>query len=225
MRRDRHVLEIEVGAKPLGTVAHAELESIVDAYLADADLWVAVLLAPEGLSGEAHAHRPIGGLAGLTRRDDLHKPVIAAVGGEVSGAGLEIVLACHLVVADESSTFALPGVRYSDLAEAGSLARLTAAVPPPVTRDLVLTGRAMSMPEALRWGLVSRSASSGRLDEVALGLAAEVVEGSPTAQRLSLRLLAGDDPAQVADEAMVSTDGQLGAAAYFTGVEPQWRNS
>jgi len=225
VRRAGHVLEVEVGAKPLGSQAHAELASILEAYLADPDLWVAVLLAPDGLSGESHAHRPLAGLAGLTRRDDLHKPVIAAVGGEVAGAGLEVVLACHLVVADESTTFSLPGVRYSDLAEAGSLARLAAVVPPPVARDLVLTGRSMPLPEALRWGLVSRSATTGRLAEVARALAAEVVAGSPTAQRLSLRLLAGDDPAQVADEALVSTDGQLGAAAYFTGVEPDWRNA
>ncbi|MGA8257945.1 MAG: enoyl-CoA hydratase-related protein [Nocardioides sp.] len=225
VRRDGHVLEIEVRDASLSLDAHLELADIVDAYMVDRDLWVALLLAPRGLGGDPHTQQPLSGLGGLTRRTDLHKPVVAAVGGEVTGVGFEVVLACHLIVADDTAVFALPGVRHSHVAGAAALERLRASVPPHVAHDLVLTGRSMPMPEALRWGLVSRASTAGRLRETVREFAAEVVAGSPTAQRLSLRLLDGADPSTIADEALVSTDGQLGAAAYFTGVPADWRNA
>ena len=67
---------------------------------------------------------PKNGFAGLTSRQHLPKPVIAAVNGYAMDGGCEIAVACHLIVADTTATFALSEVRVGLIAGAGGLVRL-----------------------------------------------------------------------------------------------------
>ena len=132
--------------------AHEELAEVFDAYFADPRLWVAIITGAGdkafcagndliySTSGKP-MHTPLSGFAGLTSRRAMTKPVIAAVNGFALGGGFEIAMACHLVVADESATFALSEVKVGLIAGAGGLIRLPRAVPPKVATELILTGR------------------------------------------------------------------------------------
>ncbi len=64
------------------------------------------------------------GFAGLTSRWDLDKPVIAAVNGVAMGGGFEIALACDIILAADTATFALPEPKVGLAALAGGLHRL-----------------------------------------------------------------------------------------------------
>lgn len=146
VRRDGRVLEVTINRpdsrNAISPRTNAELDAVFDAYFADPELWVAILtgagdkafssgndLASTASSGGLSM--PENGFAGLTARRELPKPIIAAVNGFALGGGLEIALAAHVIVADETATFGLPEVKVGLVAAAGGLVRLPACCRPP----------------------------------------------------------------------------------------------
>jgi len=250
VRRDGHLLEVTINRpearNSLHPQANDELDEIFDAYFADPDLWVAILTgagdkafsAGNDLVYSASGKPmwvPKNGFAGLTGRRELPKPVIAAVNGFAMGGGCEIALACHLVVADETAQFALSEVKVGLVAGAGGAIRLPRTVPPKVANEMILTGRRITAAEAHAYGLVNRVTEPGKAIEGARALAAEILEGSPTSVRLSLRLMretqgiadtvdAVTHPSSTVDELMVSEDAIEGMTAFAQKRRPVWRN-
>ncbi|GAA2380218.1 hypothetical protein GCM10009855_20340 [Gordonia cholesterolivorans] len=248
VRREGRVLEVTINRpevrNALNPAANAELDSVFDAYFADPDLWVAILTgagsaafsAGNDLSAGAQGglSMPANGFAGLTARRDRAKPVIAAVNGFALGGGLEIALACHVIVADEQATFGLPEVKVGLVAAAGGLVRLPRVVPPALARDMILTGRRIDAAEALAYGLVSRVAPHGEVMSAARAVAEEILAASPVAVRASLAAMAGsesqpdtvravDESLSVLDTVLVSEDLREGVTAFAQKREPQWR--
>ncbi|WP_372666040.1 acetyl-CoA acetyltransferase [Amycolatopsis kentuckyensis] len=250
VRRDGHVLEVTINRpesrNSLHPAANEELDEVFDAYFADPGLWVAILTGAGGKSfsaGNDLVHSasgkplwvPKNGFAGLTSRRDMTKPVIAAVNGYALGGGCEIALACHLVVADATARFALPEVKVGLVAGAGGLVRLPRTVPPAVANEMILAGRRLDAEEALAYGLVNRVTEAGRAVEGARELAARILDGSPTAVRASLRIMAEtrdipdpvdavDHPSPAFDDLLVSEDTIEGITAFAQKRRPVWRN-
>jgi acetyl-CoA C-acetyltransferase len=151
------------------------------------------------------------------------------------GGGLEIALACTLVVADTTALFALSEVRVGLVAGAGGLVRLPRTVAPKLATEMILTGRRLTADEALAHGLVNRVVAAGTALEGARELAAEILAGSPTSVRLSLQIMAEtegipdtheavDRPSSALDELMVSEDMIEGLQAFAAKRTPVWRN-
>jgi acetyl-CoA C-acetyltransferase len=165
----------------------------------------------------------------------MPKPVIAAVNGYAMGGGCEIALACHLVVADETAQFALSEVKVGLVAGAGGLIRLPRTIPPKVATEMILTGRRITAAEALGYGLVNRVTGPAQALEGARALAAEILDGSPTSVRVSLRVMAETRaipdvidavtrPSGALDDLVASEDAIEGVTAFAQKRRPQWRN-
>ncbi|MGH3262389.1 MAG: enoyl-CoA hydratase-related protein, partial [Trebonia sp.] len=250
LRRDGHLLEVTINRprarNSLTPMANDELDHVFDSFFAADDLWVAILA---GAGDQAFCAGndlvyaasggpmwvPKNGFAGLTSRRDLPKPVIAAVNGYAMGGGLEIALACHLVVADATARFALSEVKVGLIAGAGGLVRLPRTVPPTVATEMILTGRRLTAAEALGYGLVNRVTEAGQAVAGARALAAEILDGSPTSVRLSLRVMAETrgmpdvidavrHRSTALDELMISEDMIEGMTAFAAKRPPRWRN-
>lgn len=119
------------------------------------------------------------------------KPTIAAVNGNALGGGTELALACDLVVAVESANFGLPEVKRGLVAAAGGAFRLGRQLPHRVALELLLTGRPLPAPDALRWGLINRVVGAGEVLSAALELAEEIASNAPLAVQVSKRLAYG----------------------------------
>jgi acetyl-CoA C-acetyltransferase len=249
-RRDGHLLEVTINRptsrNSLHPMANDELDHVFNAFFADDDLWVAIIAgagdkafsAGNDLVYSASGKPmwvPKNGFAGLTSRRDMPKPVIAAVNGYAMGGGCEIALACHLVVADATAKFALSEVKVGLIAGAGGLVRLPRAIPPKVATEMILTGRRVTAAEALGYGLVNRVTEAGQALDGARALAAEILDGSPTSVRVSLRVMAETrgipdvidavtHPSAALDDLMTSEDMIEGLTAFAQKRPPRWRN-
>src|SRR5262249_2026674 len=117
----------------------------------------------------------------------LGKPVIAAVEGHAVAGGLELAAWCDLRVAAEDAGFGVfcrPwGIPLMD----GGTVRLPRLIGHGHALDLILTGRGVPAPEALRMGLVNRVVPPGRALPEAIALAREIASRPQAALRSDRR--------------------------------------
>ncbi len=244
-----HILEVTINRpemkNSLSPYANEELEEIFDNYFSDQNLWVAILTgsgddafcAGNDLKFSATGQKvwvPPTGFGGLTHRVHRNKPVIAAVNGFAMGGGLEIALACDLIVASENASFALPEVKVGMIAGVGGIQRLTRQIPVKIAMEMILTGKRISAKEASELGLVNRIAEKGEAMSVARELAGEILEGSPLSVSCSLEMWHesnqyGDVTTALAqhskavDRLLTGEDLNEGVMAFVEKRKPDWK--
>jgi enoyl-CoA hydratase/carnithine racemase len=216
-----------------------ELDAALNLLDDDPELWVGVLTgtplvfsAGSDMTAAGDNVTERGGEYGIIRRV-RRTPLIAAVEGPALGGGLEIVLACDLVVAATSATFGLPEVARGLVATSGALFRAARLLPVNIARELLLTGRPIDAARAQSAGLVNRLVEPGRALDAAIELAEQIASNGPVAVQASMAavngLLADRDERgwAVTGEAMAaisrSEDAREGMAAFFERRPPEWK--
>jgi enoyl-CoA hydratase len=172
------------------------------------------------------------GFAGIVQRS-ARKPLIAAVEGFAMAGGLEIALACDLVVASRAARLGIPEVKRSLVAAAGALRRLPQRVPLGVAMEMALTGDPMSAERAYELGLVNRVTEPGGAVDAALELAAAIVRNGPLALDATKAILYRQadwdeeefwrEQGAIVDPVMASEDAREGATAFSERREPVWK--
>jgi len=110
------------------------------------------------------------------------QPIIAAIHGACVGAGVDLVAAADIRLASDDAWFSIKEVDIGIVADVGTLQRCTHLIPGGILRELALTGRKYTTPEALNHGFVNHSyANKDALIEAAQSLAAEIAAKSPLA--------------------------------------------
>jgi len=161
-------------------------------------------LTPQGSSpAEANrsTYRKIKELQGtMTAVAECPKPVIAAIHGHCIGAGIDLITACDIRLADVSAVFGVRETRLGLAADVGTLQRLPRILAPGHCAELVFTGHDIDASEALRIGLVNRVAPDREsLTEIAHGLASEIADNSPLAVQGSKAVMRAGDGRSVSD--------------------------
>ena len=101
---------------------------------------------------------------------------IAAVHGVCFGGGLELALACDIIIADKMARFAFPELRLGLIPGFGGIPRLKRDLGNGFVRDLLLTGRSVNATRAQAVGLVAQLAGEGEALKVARATAAQITK-------------------------------------------------
>jgi len=255
VERDGHLLVVTIDRPEVRNALHRaatdEMDAIWTEFERDDDLRVAILSgagerafcagydmsdaesAADGTRGAGYlASRHPRGLGGLTLREGMTKPLIAAVNGFALGGGLELALACDVIVAAEGSELGFPEPRVGRMALEGGMHRLARIVPLKIAMGMLLTGRRVSAQEAYRIGLVNEVVSLGELMPAARRWADDVLKCAPLSVRGTKEaVLAGLGMPLTAAialvpptmmRALVSADGEEGVKAFQERRAPRW---
>jgi enoyl-CoA hydratase/carnithine racemase len=114
-------------------------------------------------------------------------PSIAVVQGSAVGGGMELALACDLIVTTAAAKWGSVFIRHGLMPDMGGTYRLSRRIGAGRTRDLMLTGRIISGLEAGAMGLADRVEDDP--ERVGVALAAEIAARSPTSVALIRRMI------------------------------------
>lgn len=128
-------------------------------------------------------------------------PVIGAINGLAITGGVEIALACDVLIASNQAKFADTHVKVGLLPGWGGSVRLARRIGIHRAKELALTGRFFSAEEAAAWGLVNRVVAADQLRTEAEAMARQMLAGVPEALTAYKRLL-DDGYAAPFDDAM-----------------------
>jgi enoyl-CoA hydratase/carnithine racemase len=244
-RRDR-VLVITLNrpeARNAVNLALAEgVAAALDALDADDDLAVGVLTGAgpgfcAGMDLKAFVAGERGwvgdrGFAGITQRA-ARKPLIAAIEGFAVAGGLEVALACDLIVAGSGARLGIPEVKRSLVAAAGALLRLPRRVPYGVAMELAVTGETITAERAHELGLVNRVTERGGALDGALELGAAIARNGPLALDATKAILQQQfawseeefwqRQGELSAPVFASEDAREGAIAFAEKRDPVWR--
>lgn len=160
------------------------------------------------------------------------KPLIAAVEGYALAGGLELMIACDLVVASSGAKFGIPEVKRGLVAAAGGVMMLPDQIPERIAMELALTGDFIDAPRAYELGLINRVTDGDALAG-AKELAARIVANGPLAVRVSKQVIKQSRgwpmderykrQTQLIAPVFVSEDAREGAAAFAEKRAPNWK--
>ncbi|MBR7826369.1 enoyl-CoA hydratase/isomerase family protein [Actinospica sp. MGRD01-02] len=203
------------------------------AFSVGQDLKERARLDRDGAEATSFGSRGLPGWPRLTERFSFAKPILARVQGYALGGGFELVLACDLVVAGQSASFALPEAALGLIPGAGGAFRLARQIPLKTAMGYLLTGRRMTAREALAHGLVNEVVPDDELDACVDRWTADLLRCAPLSQRAIKEAVmrSADMPLENAFSARyhweavrrASQDAKEGPRAFAEGRKPVWR--
>lgn len=131
--------------------------------------------------------------AWFSRLEATRLPVVAAVHGHAVAGGLELALACDVVIAAEDALMGDGHVRNQLLPAGGASVRLPRRVGPALARYLMLTGNLIPAADLRTSGWLHDVVPAGRLDTAAQHVAEQLAAAAGPAQSQVKRLLARTD--------------------------------
>jgi enoyl-CoA hydratase/carnithine racemase len=124
--------------------------------------------------------------------ENMGKPWIVTLFGYCLGGGLEVSLGCHFrLAADQGAQIGLPEMDLGSVPAWGGSARLSKCVGRDQALDMILRGKKISGPEALRIGLVHEVWPVEELKDQAIKLAHDLAEQPAQAVRGVLEVAVG----------------------------------
>lgn len=244
-REEEGVLIVTINrpeAKNAMSKAAAEgIAAAMDRLDGDDDLRVGILTGAGGtfcsgmdLKGFLRGESPMvegRGFGGVVQAPPK-KPLIAAVEGYALAGGLELMIACDLVVANAKAQFGIPEVKRGLVAAAGGVMMLPDQIPERIAMEMALTGDFIDAVRAYELGLINRVTEGGALDG-AMDLARTIAANGPLAVRVSKQIVKEsrgwpmeeryERQTQLIAPVFVSEDAREGAAAFAEKRKPVWK--
>jgi enoyl-CoA hydratase len=220
------------------------LEETIDAYEEDPQLRCAIITGSDVIfsAGQDLIAAAAGDMGATKRRGGFGimaqppaKPIIAAVEGHALAGGLELCLACDLIVSSRTAQMGLPEAARSLVAIGGGCFRLPRRIPYHLAMELALTGKPWPAARMAELGLVNRLTERGGALDGAIELARELLLAGPLAVRASKQIMQhaydwSDSEAWTAqmeyvEPVMRSNDLREGLSAFAEKRTPHWQGA
>ncbi|MCP3954799.1 MAG: enoyl-CoA hydratase/isomerase family protein [Desulfobacterales bacterium] len=219
---------------------NTELTGLID----DADLKCVLILGdgPSWCAGvEVADHKPemVADMISTFSRifeliDQLEVPIIAGVHGACLGGGMELAIACDILVASEKAVFGQPEIKLGFFPPYAAV-RLPELVGPARAIEICTTGKRYSAAEAQEMGMAAYCVAADAFDDTLAGLVKEIKHCSPLIIRLNKRAVKqnlGKSFSQAIAGAndlflntLMKTDDTLeGIASFEEKRRPEWKN-
>ena len=125
----------------------------------------------------------------LTGLEASEKIIIAAVNGVCVAGGLELLLACDIVIAADTAKIGDGHTNFGQLPGAGGSQRLPRAIGLTQAKDLIFTGELLPAAEAQRIGLVNRVVPAASFDKEVEAYVQLLAQKSPAGLKTAKRLV------------------------------------
>jgi enoyl-CoA hydratase/carnithine racemase len=142
----------------------------------------------ENTAAEAGADDPMNAFLDKVARlferlRTLPQPTIAALNGLTMAGGLELAMACDLIIAAQSARIGDAHANFGVFPGAGGAAVLPRRIGPTAAKYLLFTGETMPAAELVALGLVNRVVADAELADEVDALAARIASKSPLVLR------------------------------------------
>jgi enoyl-CoA hydratase len=154
------------------------------AFVAGADIHGMAQLGPRAIADYVEL-----GQRTMRAIETARVPVLASVNGFALGGGMELALACDLVIAAKTARFGQPEVNLGIIPGFGGTQRLVHRCGLGTARRLVYTGELVSAEEAARLGVVDVLAEPAQLTETTRSMAQLIASKGPLAVQGAKRVL------------------------------------
>jgi enoyl-CoA hydratase len=199
------------------------------AFVAGADIAaMSEMSAIEGLEFSRLGHRVMQSV------EDLPIPVVAAINGFALGGGLELAMACDLIIASDKARFGQPEINLALIPGFGGTQRLPHRIGHARAREFVMTGDMFDARTALALGLVNQVVGLEELMPAARKLAERLASKSAVALRQAKAALRAsltmeeDAGLRFEQEAFgltfASEDRVEGTSAFVQKRDPKWQH-
>jgi len=166
--------------------------------------------------------------------EQIEVPIIAVVQGFCLGGGMELAIACDVIVAGQGAQFGQPEIKVGFFPPYAAM-RLPQLIGPAKAIEICTTGKFYSAEEARSLGMIAHVVEDEQLAESAEKLVKEIQGNSPLIIRLNKRavkqhlgLSFKPALAGVSDlflNTMMKTEDTLeGIASYEEKRKPEWKN-
>lgn len=166
--------------------------------------------------------------------DEVDRPVIARVNGNVFGGGVGLVACADIAIGVRDAKFALSEVRLG-IVPATISPYVIAAIGPRQARRLFVTGMSFDANDALSLGLLHAIAERETLDDTTNQYVDAILQGGPHAVRAAKSLvravytteqreLLPEETSQLLAKLRVSDEGREGLSAFLERRKPNWRD-
>tara|TARA_Y100000996_G_scaffold247248_1_gene194397 strand:- start:1022 stop:1801 length:780 start_codon:yes stop_codon:yes gene_type:complete len=228
--------------------ANQELLDAFNKFKNDDSSWIAILTGSGNKSFSAgndlryaaeNEDKPYSAskvsFGGITSKFQCVKPIIAAVNGYALGGGLELAMACDIIIMSNKAVIGLPEPRVGFIAGAGGIHKLPRQIPFKRAMGMILTGKKITAQEAYELGLVNEIVDPDLVMDTAKKWASEILECAPLSIRVS-KQMAYEGLKYSFEEAMEakyseeekyqnSSDHREGPKAFSEKRKPNWTAS
>ena len=182
-----------------------EITSALEGFRA-LDIRAVVLRAQPGIKVWSAGHDvhelPAGGRDPLGWNDPLRiliraiqefpAPIIGLIEGSVWGGACEVAMACDILVATPSASFAITPAKLGVPYNLGGLMTLVNMIPLPIVKEMLFTAQPLPVDQALNLGIINYVKAADEIESFVLGMATRIGNNSPLSiavMKDALRLL------------------------------------